>query len=234
MAEVPKLRRDRSGLSLTKIAARFHGGVREVEEQIEPYARWWDEANAAALEAEGPLWVAFGDSTAQGIGADEPSGSYVGQALMKLRDVSGQPWRVLNLSMTGARFADVSGHQVPAARSVLNGSVPALVTCVVGTNDVLFRWGFDGIVEDARAMVEAVPDDTLLGRLGSSRGRRRIAVNEIFATAEAEGGVDLFDVWVWPDDGERRLAADGFHPNDLGYEMMADALMSAVRDRLGL
>jgi lysophospholipase L1-like esterase len=234
MAEVPKLRRDRSGLSLTKIAARFHGGVREVEEQIEPFAQWWDEANAAALAAEGPLWVAFGDSTAQGVGAEEPSGSYVGQALTKLRDVSGAPWRVLNLSMSGARFADVSSRQVPTARSVLNGSAPDLVTCVVGTNDVLFRWGFDGIVEDAREMVAAVPDDTLLARLGSSRGKRRVTVNEIFATAEADGEVDLFDVWVWPDDGERRLAADGFHPNDLGYEMMADALMTPVRNRLGL
>lgn len=59
-------------------------------------------------------------------------------------------------------------------------------------------------------------------------------MNEVFATAEADGEVDLFDIWVWPDDGGRRLAGDGFHPNDLGYEMMAGALVTAARDRLGL
>lgn len=219
-------------MSVTRLAARIHRGVREVEATIEPFAEWWDESNEQALDADGPVWVAFGDSTGQGVGADHPSGSYVGQALDELRDLTGRPWRVINLSMTGARFADVADLQVPAARTVVDLDGVDLVTCVVGTNDVLFRWGFDGIVDDARRMVEALPPTSLLARLGGDRGRRRVAVNEVFERAEREGLVELFDVWSWPAGDERRLAADAFHPNDVGYRLMADALLRALPERL--
>ena len=37
------------------------------------YRQYWEESNERARQADGPLWVAVGDSTAQGIGASAPT-----------------------------------------------------------------------------------------------------------------------------------------------------------------
>ena len=42
-------------------------------DSIEPFRAEWETSNAAALAASGPLWLALGDSTAQGIGAAAPA-----------------------------------------------------------------------------------------------------------------------------------------------------------------
>jgi hypothetical protein len=39
--------------------------VARTAQQLERYAEAWQESNAQALPAEGPLWVVFGNSTAQ-------------------------------------------------------------------------------------------------------------------------------------------------------------------------
>ena len=77
------------------------------------YRRYWEESNERARQGGGPLWVAVGDSTAQGIGASSPDRGYVGQLLVRLRDEQHRPWRVVNLSATGARVADVAREQIP-------------------------------------------------------------------------------------------------------------------------
>ncbi len=60
----------------------------------------------------GPLWVVLGDSTAQGLGASSPLHGYVGQVLNALRR-TGTPWRVLNLSRSGAQTRHVLDDQLP-------------------------------------------------------------------------------------------------------------------------
>jgi hypothetical protein len=109
------------------------------------YRRYWEESNERARQADGPLWVAVGDSTAQGIGASAPDRGYVGQLLVRLRDEQRRPWRVVNLSVTGARVADVVREQVPRINEV---GEPELVTCAAGANDVI-RVGFRRVVEGA-------------------------------------------------------------------------------------
>ena len=90
------------------------------------YRRYWEESNERARRADGPLWVAVGDSTAQGIGASAPDRGYVGQLLARLRDEQHRPWRVVNLSATGARVADVAREQIPR---INDAGEPELVTC---------------------------------------------------------------------------------------------------------
>jgi acyl-CoA thioesterase I len=55
------------------------------------YRRYWEESNENARRADGPLWVAVDDSTAQGIGASAPDRGYVGQLLVRLRDKQHRP-----------------------------------------------------------------------------------------------------------------------------------------------
>jgi acyl-CoA thioesterase I len=77
--------------------------------------------------------VVLGDSTAQGLGAPNPDGGYVGQILASLREQTGQPWRVLNLSVSGSLARDVVGAQLPRIPADA-----ALVTCGVGVKDILY------------------------------------------------------------------------------------------------
>ena len=97
-------------------------------------ADFWTRQNENALAADGPLWVVLGDSTAQGLGASSPLHGYVGQVLNALRR-TGSPWRVLNLSRSGAQTRHVLEDQLP----LVDGLTPALVTCGIGSNDILAR-----------------------------------------------------------------------------------------------
>ena len=115
---IPILRRKSRTVSLSTIGGMLSDGIATINETIEPRAQFWDEWNKKAFEKKGPLWIALGDSVTQGIGSSTPETSYVFIVLERLIHRSGLPWRVLNLSMSGGRFADVTTHQLPAPRRV--------------------------------------------------------------------------------------------------------------------
>ena len=100
--------------------------------QVEQYAAEWQAHNAEALRQDGPLWLVLGDSAAQAVGASSRATGYVGVVLERLR-ADGTPWRVVNLSRSGARTRDVVDTQLPAATDL--GIY--LVTAVVGGNDAV-------------------------------------------------------------------------------------------------
>ena len=106
-------------------------GVTALRADCVSFAEYWQAHNEQVLAGDGPLWVALGDSTAQGLGAAAPLCGYVGQALSQLRQASGQPWRVLNLSVSGSLIRDVLTSQLPGI-----GVTPDLVTCGIGFNDI--------------------------------------------------------------------------------------------------
>jgi hypothetical protein len=93
-------------------AQRRVDGVAYVDVQARTYADFWQRQNENALTGDGPLWVVLGDSTAQGLGASSPLHGYVGQVLNALRR-TGTPWRVLNLSRSGAQTRHVLDDQLP-------------------------------------------------------------------------------------------------------------------------
>ena len=145
-------------------------------------------AGAGAARAEnGEIYVALGDSTAQGIGASRPERGYVGLIARRLAVATGRPVRVVNLSVSGARVRDVVADQLPK----LAGLVPDVVTVAVGANDIRdnqigrFSADIDALVAGlpANAVVGDVPwfmhggtgrrsDDAAeyLARVASSRG----------------------------------------------------------------
>ena len=92
---------------------RWADGVTAMREDCAAFARYWQRHNDRVLTLDGPLWVALGDSTAQGLGAASPDDGYVGQVLSELRQLTARPWRVLNLSVSGALTRDVLGAQLP-------------------------------------------------------------------------------------------------------------------------
>lgn len=202
-------------------------GRREVHRQIEMYAAAWAAANEAALDGDGPVWVALGDSTAQGIGASSWDAGYVGQFLRLLRDETGESWRVVNLSRSGARVVDVARDQLDhMARLVPH---PDLVSCVIGANDV-----FTSRLADVRRhfgdVAERLPRSSILATVPKGLPRWRAqTINEIIRHVTATHGHRLADIWAHSGPPWRgKLCADRFHPNDVGYEMGTAALAEVL------
>ncbi len=197
------------------------------------FARHWQAHNDGVLAEEGPLWVVLGDSTAQGLGASSPDGGYVGQVLAGLRQQSGLPWRVLNLSVSGALTRDVTGAQLPRLPAHAD-----LVTCGIGVNDILYTSPAK-LFADLRALIAAVPDHTVLldlplpagcwGFLGRASVPYVTRINRAIRAGAAARGLPVAQVSAhfrppWPG----KFASDCFHPSQAGYRDWSRALLAAV------
>jgi lysophospholipase L1-like esterase len=191
---------------------------------VDAYAAAWSDANAAALEGDGPLWVVLGDSAAQGVGASSHLSGYVGVVADRLSQRDGVPWRVVNLSLSGARTRDVVDVQWPEA-----AGLPAdLLTAVIGGNDAL-RTKEPVWRQDVRDLCAALPPGAVVSTV--ARGvfeRKTRRINEIIRTCAAEHGLRVADLWAYTGPPYKGLYFDGFHPNDRGYLQWADALWEAV------
>jgi acyl-CoA thioesterase I len=212
---------------------RWADGVIELREDCVTFASHWDAHNDQALAESGPLWVVLGDSTAQGLGAPSPMGGYVGQVLAGLRQRTGRPWRVLNLSLSGALIRDVLRDQLPR--------IPAdaeMVTCGIGANDILYSTP-SKVLADVRGLVGAVPGGTVLldlplpagiwGILGRASVPYVARINQTIRQAAAARGLPVAEVsacFLPPWAG--KFGPDNFHPSQDGYRDWARALLTAI------
>jgi lysophospholipase L1-like esterase len=220
----------RPGSYLGRLARAVLPGVRQVHAQVAPYARLWDEANAAALAAHGPLWVVLGDSTAQGIGAPSYDRGYVGQLRQLLDEQRGDSgrWRVLNWSRSGARVADVLTTQLPRLEAI--EVEPALVTCAIGANDV-YRTPLERLLGGLREVIRRLPEGAVIATLPQGlRPQKAMAANDLIRTEAPVAGLRVADVWARTGPPWRgKFASDNFHPGALGYADWAAAFAEALR-----
>jgi acyl-CoA thioesterase I len=217
---------------------RWTDGVETLRADRVEFAAYWDAHNEHVMQKmqtdPGPLWVALGDSTAQGLGAPGPDGGYVGQALNQLRRTTGQHWRVVNLSVSGSLIRDVLAEQVPQ----LTGYQPDLVTCGVGANDILYSAPAK-LFSDLRALLAAVPDKTVMLDLPLMSGFWWIVghmsvpyitrINRVIHDVAEERGLTIAEVsksftapWVG------KFSVDNFHPSQDGYRDWTRALLAAT------
>jgi acyl-CoA thioesterase-1 len=223
---------DVSGLRSGRFG-RWADGVIELREDCVTFASRWDAHNDQALAESGPLWVVLGDSTAQGLGAPSPMGGYVGQVLAGLQQRTGQRWRVLNLSLSGALIRDVQRDQLPR--------IPAdasLVTCGIGANDILYSTPAK-VLADLRGLIGAVPGGTVVldlplptgiwGILGRASVPYVARINQTIRQAAAARGLPVAEVsahFLPPWAG--KFGPDNFHPSQDGYRDWARALLTAI------
>ncbi len=228
MPAVPPLHPKAPGFGV-RLAGRFLGGIGEVSAQVEPYTRFWSDQNQLAVDGDGPLLVAIGDSTAIGIGASAPQRSYVGLLGQALARRDGRPWRVVNLAQSGARVADGLDRQLPILDELLAaGIVPDQVLCCLGSNDVAWSLDTFGVQHRLRRLIGGLPASSTVGLIAGASPRGRL-VNRAIRLAASEAGLGLVDPWREP--GPRpaaRLAQDRFHPNDLGHTLMARPFARAL------
>lgn len=227
---------DFTGLS-TGSFGRWADGVIAMREDCRSYAGYWRAHNTRVLDETetetGPLWVVLGDSTAQGLGAPTPGGGYVGQVLSALRERSGLPWRVLNLSVSGAVIRDVLDEQL--AGITLN---PDLVTCGIGINDILYTTP-GKLFADLRSLTGTLPDGTVMldiplpsgmwGPLGWMSVPYVSRINRVLRETAKTRGFGLARIsehfrppWAG------KFASDRFHPSLEGYRDWTRAILEAV------
>ncbi|GAA3219994.1 hypothetical protein GCM10017691_03910 [Pseudonocardia petroleophila] len=204
-----------------RLLSRVLPGVRSVQDQVEPYARAWQEHNRAALAADGPLWVALGDSLTVGIGAGAHDRGWVGQLASRMPG-----WRVVNLAVSGGRVRDVLDRQLPAMEAL--GQRPDLVTLLIGNNDLVsprLRPALPGNLDE---LLHRLPPGTVVGNQPATYSAA-LEVNRLIDDAVAERGLRLAELRVpRTRDWSGKLAADHFHPNERGYEGLAAVFGAAI------
>ena len=214
------LRRQRTGAA--RLAATLHLN-----------ARWWNQQRSRPGEI---LYVALGDSAAQGVGASRPGRGYVGMLADHLRRRTGQTVQVANLSVSGARLREAIAVQLP----LLAKLQPDLVTAAIGANDIA-SFDAERFERELAIVYDALPSGSIVGDVPAfyfGAAERRVAIaNEIVHRLAAERGFEVAPVHAMTrrQGGARyalnQVAADFFHPNDRGYRVWASAFIPLLDRR---
>ena len=193
---------------------------------------------AWARRAEQPgelLYVAIGDSAAQGVGAWSLDASYVGRLVARLERLSGRTVRVVNLSRYGARLDDAIERQLP----LLAELEPDVVTVAIGSNDMT-RFDAAAFGADITRIVAALPPHAIVADLPcfhvGERERDAVIASRMIAdvvhsrglpfaplhrVTEMRRGWGSFPEFSW----------DQFHPSALGYRVWESAFAGALARR---
>ncbi len=207
-------------------------GAADRRRQVAEYKAAWEAQNAEVVERTGPRWVALGDSAAQGVGASRFDRGYVGQLLERLRVGDDPAWQVVNLSVSGARTADVIDGQLPHLEDL---APVALVTCAVGGNDLL-RSTRSTHERQLDRLMAALPPGAIVATLPQGlRSRRARALNQVIVDEAPCHGLVVADLWgrtgpPW----QGKYGSDHFHPSDAGHADWADAFAAAIGLTIGV
>lgn len=173
------------------------------------------------------MLIAIGDSVSIGIGASHPSKSFIGNVGRALSNRDGEDWRIVNLAIAGARIDDGLNRQLPIALELMPTD---LVICCIGTNDIVWTPAVASVRAGLRELSHALPPKTIFGPVAGASGRARLS-NRALRSAAQENGQVVADIWRFDGAIRERTAPDRFHPNDLGYELMANAVLEVLDDR---
>ena len=198
----------------------------ELNETLPINSLWW---RTHAKETGELLYVAIGDSAAQGIGASAPNRGYVGILADHIRLATGKTVRVLNLSVSGATVDLAVRDQLPRLLKVQ----PDIVTVAIGANDIA-QWDPERFEAGIRTIFAALPPHALVADLPCfhlpHNERKVAAADRIVREVAAEHGLTVVPLHETTErQGIRsvftQVANDMFHPNDRGYRIWADAFL---------
>ncbi|MET4703644.1 SGNH/GDSL hydrolase family protein [Frigoribacterium sp. UYMn621] len=215
---------------LSVVLSRQRAGADRLARTLHLNARWWKEQRAKDGEL---LYVAIGDSAAQGVGASQPGRSYVGLIARHLRERTGRSVRVVNLSISGARLREAIAVQLAPLRRLS----PDIVTVAIGANDMP-AFDRDRFTRELTEVYASLPAGAIVAEvpsfyLGAAERNVKVANTIVHRLAEEHGfevaplyaktrgqGAALYAL--------NRVAADFFHPNDRGYRVWASAFLPLI------
>jgi lysophospholipase L1-like esterase len=202
-------------------------------ERIPVHSKFWRDL---AAEEGDLLYVAIGDSAAQGIGASRPDHSYVGVLARTLRAHTDRAVRVVNLGVSGSTVAIAIEAQLPRLAKL----DPDIVTVSIGGNDVA-NFEPRRFERDLATLLDALPPHAIVADLPSFHflpAERKVRVaNAILRRLAGERGLTVAPMHsrtrrqgIWG--VSTQFAGDLFHSNDRGYRVWASAFEPAVLARL--
>lgn len=210
------------------------GLLLKLRSNVQNFSKAW--STTADYKSSGLVYVALGDSAAQGIGASSIDRSYVhiiSQAISRSTD---RPVTTINLSRSGAKLADVLRDQIPQ----LAKFKPALITVDVGSNDITAGTSQAEMVAGYTQLAKALqPYNAAMANIPDfmwgTQQRNTNDLNLAIREACARYNLQLADLhtttnrkmWGW-----NEFAVDGFHPSNAGYKTWASAFLPALTELL--
>jgi len=175
---------------------------------------------APARPTSGERIIAFGDSLVQGVGASPG------------HDIVSVLSRRLGIPIVNAgRSGDTTGTALTRLDSAVLSRNPRIVIVLLGGNDMLRRVprattfdNLDAIVSRIRARGAAVILVSV--ELGFGTGADGRAYKELASRTSSALVRDILSGIF----GRQALMSDGIHPNDRGYEIMADRIEPVLRE----
>lgn len=214
------------------VERRRRRGIRGVTGVLEEHRAYW---RARARQPGDLLYVAVGDSAAQGVGASRPDRGYVGLLARRIARRTGRRVRVVNLSVSGATADLAVTRQLPRLAAL----APDIVTVAIGANDMaaLDEAAFE---RAQRTILDALPAHAIVADLPHfyvvPAERRVRTANAVLRALIDERGLrraPLYDTMrrqgLWA--VLTQFKDDYFHPNDIGYRVWASSFHDAVDAR---
>jgi acyl-CoA thioesterase I len=197
------------------------------------YAQYWNEKKS---EDGKFIYVALGDSAAQGIGASEPQKGYVGLVAESIERKTGKTVKIINLSKSGATTAEIINNQLPKVQN-LNAH---LITLGVGAND-LKNYDKNSFKNNIEIITSSLPIGTYIADtpyfmhgnweknsleakliIKNNAENNQLNLVPLHSTLKRSGWIAMLDSY----------AADWFHPNDKGYQDWYEAFWSVIKNDL--
>jgi len=186
-------------------------------------------------------YVALGASDATGVGASPLSNGYVFRIQRGLKD-DGKDVGLINLGIPGAEIRGIKNLEVPVAIE----EKPELITIFTGANDMIAGASLQDFSDDlgttlrelsthtdAVIAIATLPDLTRLPKFQESPDRdvteeRVSSFNSAIRVQARRYGATLVEISNLAfSDGD--VSDDGFHPNDEGHRVLADAFLEKIR-----
>lgn len=196
-----------------------------LSQSLSSYQNYWDEKAALPIRGDSLIYIALGDSTAQGIGASQPNKGYVGLIAKQLSVQTGRTVHVVNLSKSGADTQQLIREQLPKLKK-LNLPDDAVVTLAVGAND-LEDFNSESFFAQTETLMSQLPSRTIVADIPYFGGGRQKGLepsankaSAIIARVAHKYNLRLAPLHQTTQEKDSFLAygADIFHPSDKGYE----------------
>lgn len=205
--------------------------------QISRYAEYWQKRALVVPPANALVFVALGDSAAQSVGASQPQNGYVGLLADKLQTKTGRSVHVINLSVSGAKVANVLADQLPKLEAL--AKTPDIITIEIGANDIT-TFNEADFKRDLSAVLDRLPDTVFVADIANFgngrhlRSQKKAArASEIIAELVKNRGAHLIALQkATKEAGWRVNGIDLFHPGNYGYRVWADAFWRQVEPTL--
>lgn len=193
------------------------------------------------------VYVALGDSTVEGIGATTSERCFAAIVYAAIKQEVGSAV-FYNLGKRGARVKDVLANQLTLAIE----KNPDLVVLSMGGNDIRARTPLKKFSKDyeiilqrlrsetnALIVVNSIPDFSMATviprflRFFAQFGVRRLNTAIRNLTGKVNGVyVDVYSHGKVFQKHEGLVAADGFHPSDIGYALWGNTIITQIKELL--